>query len=393
MVGLPETGSMQDILRQLGGGAVALYTLVYKDSYILILITPKYRRAYTVEISATDLAQKITDFRKQLKNPKMDPRPLAEELYNIILPEQARQELTEAKAVTLMWHLDGPLRYLPLAALYDGQQYLVEVYRNTLFTVASLLNLGNTAQSRWKGLGLGTSKARTIGNETFPPLDSVPAELGGIIRQGDETEGMIPGQRYLDESFTWEAMQKSLHVKGSYTLVHIASHFSLEPGNSSRSFILTGSGDPISLEQISLKDNLFGGVDLLTLSACETAYSSGTDADGREIDGLSIIAQQKGASSVIATLWSVADTSTALLMREFYRLLEEQSLPKAEALRLAQLAMLKGEIMDIPSGQSERGRSVRGKSGGGRKKFSADPEKPFAHPYYWAPFILMGNWK
>ncbi len=391
--GLRETGTLQDTLRELGGGTVALYTLVYKDSYILILITPEYRRAYTVEIPAADLTQMITDFRKRLKNPKIDPRPLAEELYNIILPEQVRQDLTEANAVTLMWHLDGPLRYLPLAALYDGQHYLVEAYRNTLFTAASLLNLGNIAQSSWKGLGLGTSKARTIDSETFPPLDSVPAELGGIIRQGDETEGMIPGQRFLDEAFTWEAMQKSLHVKGSYPLVHIASHFNLEPGNSSRSFILTGSGDPISLEQISLKDNLFGGVDLLTLSACETAYSSGTDADGREIDGLSIIAQQKGANSVIATLWSVADTSTALLMREFYRLREEQGLPKAEALRLAQLAMLNGEIMDTSSGQSESGRTVRSKSGGDRKRFSADPEKPFAHPYYWAPFILMGNWK
>ena len=389
---LREAGALQDTLRELGQGTVALYTLVDQDNYVLIQITPDYRRAYTVDITTAELAHKITELRNQLKNPASDPRPLAKQLYDILLPEQARQELTAANAVTLMWHLDGPLRYLPLAALYDGNHYLVENYRNTLFTTASLLNLGKAPQSSWKGLGLGTSKARTIGATTFSALDSVPAELGSIIRQGDETAGTIPGQRYLDESFTWESLQKNLKRKGKYPLVHIASHFSLEPGDSSKSFLLTGSGDPISLEQISLKDNLFGGVDLLTLSACETAYSGGKGADGREIDGLSIMAQQKGAKAVIATLWPVADTSTALLMGDFYRLREEQNLPKAEALRQAQLALLNGETADIESSQPGRGKSIRFSSEKESATAPVDPGKSFAHPYYWAPIVLMGNW-
>lgn len=103
-------------------------------------------------------------------------------------------------------------------------------------------------------------------------------------------------------------------------------------------------------------------MNLLTLSVCETAIG-GQQASGQEIEGLGTLAQKKGAKGVIATLWSVADESTGQFMQHFYRL-RKQGLTKAEALR-----------QDQPEGS-----------------YTPDPGAPYAHPYYWAPFILMGNW-
>jgi CHAT domain-containing protein len=104
------------------------------------------------------------------------------------------------------------------------------------------------------------------------------------------------------------------------------------------------------------------------------------------------MAQQKGAKSVIATLWPVADSSTALLMETFYRIREEQGLPKAEALRQAQLSLLTGGNTTGTTSLGERGRLERVKSDQVDRFMPADPTTPFAHPYYWAPFVLMGNW-
>jgi len=149
--------------------------------------------------------------------------------------------------------------------------------------------------------------------------------------------------------------------------VHIASHFELQPANEDSSFLLLGDGAHLSLTELSLIPNLFANVDLLTLSACNTAVGL-TNASGAEWESLGMIAQRKGAKAIIATLWPVADDSTTLLMQQFYRVHEmERGISKAEALRRAQLALLEG---------------------------TGDPNRTrFAHPYFWAPFILIGNWK
>ncbi len=395
VVEVKEAQGLQDTLRELGEGTVALYTVADKQGYSVILTTPDYRRAYSSSITATVLAEKISTYRSLLTNPNLDPRPLGKELLDIILPADARKELAQANATTLMWHLDGPLRYLPLAALYDGSHYLVELYRISLFTSASYPNIKDQPKATWKGLGLGVSESRTVVDKSFTALSSVPSELNAVIRQ-DNNKGVIPGQQYLNNDFTWETMQQSLKKKGTYPLVHIASHFSLEPGNDTQSFLLPGKGDPITLALISQQNNLFGGVDLVTLSACETAYSGGKNADGKEVDGLSVLAQRQGAKAVIATLWPVADASTALLMQQFYKLREEQKLSKGEALRQAQLTLLNGKVRGTTEDQKRAAKislGTKGKPNAAAQPFTYNSEKPYAHPYYWAPFILMGNWK
>jgi CHAT domain-containing protein len=118
------------------------------------------------------------------------------------------------------------------------------------------------------------------------------------------------------------------------------------------------------------------------LSACETAVGGGKDANGMEIEGLGALVQKQGAKAVIATLWPVADESTGLLMQQFYRLRESGRLTKAEALRQAQLEFIQGKHQP-GAATAQRGLDTPN---------APKPASSYTHPYYWAPFILMGNW-
>ncbi|MBV9492291.1 MAG: tetratricopeptide repeat protein, partial [Verrucomicrobia bacterium] len=315
-------GLMQD-LRDLGTGVVAVCTLAGETKLSIILITPDAMLAREAPIGRDALKEKIASFRRGLQEPDSDPLPAAQELYQILIGP-IEKDLQEAKATTLMWSLDGALRYLPVAALHDGHEYLVQRYRSVEFTLASRTRLKEAPAAAWNALGLGVSKAEP----GFPALPAVPKELHGIIRDEQGMAGVLPGTVLLDEAFTADRLQDSLHAK--YAVVHIASHFELAPGDDSASFLLLGDGSHLTLARLALIPNLFADVDLLTLSACNTAMG-GTHPDGRELESLGMIAQRKGAKAVVATLWPVADESTRLLMQEFYRLhAAEPGISKAE---------------------------------------------------------------
>ena len=123
-----ETQGIVEDLRELPAGTVAIYTLVGSDKFRAILRSADAVKAYEYPIKGADLNKKVLEFRQAAQNPEIDPRPLAQELYKIIVAGMA-DDLCQAKAQTLMWSLDGVLRYLPVAALYDGRQFLIEQYR------------------------------------------------------------------------------------------------------------------------------------------------------------------------------------------------------------------------------------------------------------------------
>lgn len=369
-----RASGMQRIVRQLSDqthtSVVALYTLVGDEKYRVIVVTPAVMVAREYPVRADDLRKKVFAFRESLTDLKSDPVPQAQELYKILVAPIA-QDLAGVHAETLMWSLDDVLRYLPVAALHDGHSYLVEKYRNESFTPASEASLTDRPDvAAWRGLGMGISKS--YGD--FSPLPSVPEELHRIIRDpGDsnaaptaQSQGVVPGQTMLDEAFTEANMKKALEQ--NYPLIHIASHFDFEAGNETDSFLLLGGhaaqGERLTLAQLRTDPAFtFADTQLLTLSACNTALTAAV-GNGREVDGLGILAQQKGARAVVATLWSVNDRSTGILMQDFYReWTTHDGMPKAEALRLAQIELLHGNA------------------------------QPYTHPYYWAPFILIGNWR
>ena len=281
------------------------------------------------------------------------------------------EDLEGAKATTLMWSLDDVLRYLPVAALHDGKDYLVAKYRNEVFTPASISHLADRPDvQNWRGLAMGVSKA--YGN--FPALPSVPEELNRVVRDPSTSDklGVLPGKLMLDAAFTEDSMKQALEQ--GYPLVHIASHFDFQPGNETDSFLLLGGktaeGAHLTLAELREDPELtFTDTQLLTLSACDTAMG-GSTGDGREVDGLGILAQQKGAKAVVASLWEVNDASTGLMMQEFYRLwTTSPATSKAEALREAQVELLHGQLKSpspasrttaaLPESNSNRQRARR----------------------------------
>lgn len=386
---LREAQGLMGDLRELGKGVVALYTLVGEDKYRVILTTADVQKAYEAPIKATDLNRKILEFRVVLQNPKLDPLPLAQELYKILVAPVAK-DLKAAKAETLMWSLDGILRYVPVAALHDGEKYLVERFRNVVFTPASQARLKDLPSRNWKALGLGVTKSF---GERIPALPGVAEEMRGIIRDesaGAKT-GVLPGTIKLDERFTEEAMLAGLRARPP--VVHVASHFQFQPGNETNSALLLGDGSFLSLAQIKTLPNVFAGVELLTLSACNTA-TGGSGANGKEVEGFGVLAQRQGAKAVVASLWPVADRSTKYLMQEFYRLREvSTSTTKAEALRQAQFKLLRGALRAEDKALAAREIVHEEDKTANVPQFKVDPKAPYAHPYYWAPFILIGNWK
>jgi CHAT domain-containing protein len=371
-----EPDGLQDTLRRLGPDVAAIYTLLAPDKYVAMLVTSGTRQAYTTQIKEADLNKKIFDFRRKLQDPTSDPVPLARELYAIVFPEGLRRDLDATHARTIMWSIDNTLRYLPIAALHDGHDYLVKSFRNSLITHESLAQLAAQPAPKWQGAGFGVSDAS-------PPLPSVPLELKSIFRQDAAGSGAIPGTVRLNAQFTRTSFEIDLKRKHN-DVVHIATHFDSRPGVAANSHLILGDGQ-MSLAEIESKPGLFDGVELLTLSACNTAFTNRNE-DGREVDSFGTIAQRLGAKSVIASLWSVNDPATARFMEAVYRLREQEGIPKNEALRQAQEAMLSGKL--APSGAAEADRGVR-PAGAESHKASSN----WSHPFFWAPFILIGNWK
>jgi CHAT domain-containing protein/Tfp pilus assembly protein PilF len=372
--------SLMETLRTLGTGTVAVYTLVSRDEYYVMLVTPDARVKGSFAITAANLNQKVMAFRQALENPRVDPRPLAQELYKILLAPIA-PALEHARAQTLMWSLDGALRYVSVAALHDGKQYLAEKYRSVLFTSASTASLSDLSSPRWTGVGAGVSRAAG----EFSALPAVPDELRAIFRgQGGSTRGLLDGPVLLDEAFTADAFRATLRERRP--VVHVATHFQFRPGNETDSFLLLGDGTRMTLAEVNSAPNIFGGVELLALSACNTAVGD-NNASGAEVEGFAVMAQQQGAKAVLASLWSVADASTRSFMEAFYRARLRGRTSKAQALREAQLALLRG------SGRSQAApaRGLTNPATG--QDFVPPGGAPYAHPYYWAPFILMGNWR
>jgi CHAT domain-containing protein len=309
-------------------------------------------------------------------------------------------ELEADRVETLMVYLDGALRYLPLAALHDGQQWLAERYALAVYTAVKDDNLKDPRLPHWQVAGFGVSSGHTaVGPDrrNFAALPGVARELDGIIQDPPlHRTGFLPGRVYLDPDFTHDALNAALG-NARYPVIHLATHFALGSGDDD-SFLLLGDGSPLTLRD--LRRQPFAGVELVALSACDTAVEL-TAYAGREVEGLGTVVQQKGAKGVIATLWPVADASTGRFMQELYRLRVDRGLSKAESLHQAQRAFLRGTGTDpapAPAGPPAKPAAslAPGRDAtpfpASAPPYTPDPARPYAHPYYWAPFILMGNW-
>lgn len=351
-----ESAEIQAILRRQPPGVVSIYTLVTENKLLTILVTANGATSREVPVSTANLNRMVFSYVRDLRDPQSDPRPSSLALYNVIVAPLAA-DLRAANAKTILWSLDGVLRYVSPAALYDGRTFLAEQYSMASLSAVPTQKLDQPRQEKDHTIVFGESQA-ILG---FPPEP-------GVLEEARAIQTITNGTVLLDKDFTRQSFESELREK-RFSIVHLATHFVLA-SERDRSYLLFGNGDKLSLGEIQQAPQMFDGVDLLVLSGCETAIAS-TGSDGREVDGLNVIAVRAGARSVIASLWAADDKGTAIFMRHFYENLWNGA-TKAEALRLAQTAMMKE--------QKQENRGVIASA------------SDYSHPYYWAPFVLSGDW-
>ncbi|BDA75714.1 hypothetical protein CAL7716_098800 [Calothrix sp. PCC 7716] len=333
---------------QIDKSAAVIYPIILKDRLEVVLSIPNQPlRHYAAAMPQAELEKIFDRMRRSLHrtSSQKDRLNIAQLVYNLLI-SPAEADLQRNNIKTLAFVLDGAMKNLPMAILYDGQQYLVEKYNLALTPGLQLFAPRRLESQQLKILAGGLSESR----QGFVPLPGVESEIKQIKNE-------VSAQVLLNQTFTTQAIEKQVNTS-RYPVVHLATHGQFS-SNADETFVLTWD-NRINVKQLgellqnraSDSDN---AIELLVLSACQTA-----DGDKRAALGLAGVAVRSGARSTIATLWSVDDTSTSAFMVEFYKQLAKPNVTKAEALRNAQIALLK--------------------------------EPAFKHPFYWAPFVLIGNW-
>lgn len=342
----------QSLIKKLGPDVVLVQYFITDQSVNMLLTTGDGQVARSTNIKLAELNLRVAAFRRMLRDPKIDPTPNAKILYDILV-RPIEGDLNQAKAKTVMLSLTGALSYIPFSALHDGTDFIVKRWRLPIYTTITKTKLLDPVHDQWTAAGLGLT--RKVGD--FSALPAVKDEIQSIVKSG--SKGILPGEIYLDEAFTANKLRDVASRK--FDVLHIASHFRLSPGTEVNSFLLLGDGTELTLGEIRERNYRFDNVDMLTLSACDTGLGGGRNEKGQEIEGFGVVAQGQGAKSVLATLWTVEDKSTSLLMSDMYKRRQRNGLTKIEALSDSQNLLMSS--------------------------------KEYSHPFFWAPFILMGNWR
>ncbi|SIN93271.1 CHAT domain-containing protein [Vannielia litorea] len=369
------TGAYQSILEARERPSAILQLAMLDDATHLFLTLPGATVHEQVAVPREEMNRMVFDALQAIEARSPEAQARLHALHEVLFAP-IRPALETAGTEVVMVNADGVLRYVPFAALHDGSRYLVEDFAFALYVAAVQTQFSRPPRASESAAGFGVTEA----HEGFSALPGVASELETLFTAADG-EGVLAGQALLDGAFDTRALRRAL--RDPPELLHIASHFALRPGRDDDSFLLLGDGTRLPLSELRSSKFRFTGVDLLTLSACQTARGG----DGSEIDGFGAAALMGGASAVLASLWPVADAATPILMRDFYAGLYQRGEDKAEALRRAQIAMLHGAGAGEAPGESANRAATALKAGP-----SAGAVSDFAHPYFWSAFVLMGNW-
>lgn len=370
---------MRQILRQqsaaTGSPSALIYLVVQPQHLELLLVTgegePIHHRTLVpqeeVLKTVRRFRQEVTDPVRRLTTSYLKP---AQQLHDwLITPLE--NELERFGIETLLFSLDEGFRTMPLAALHDGQDFLIENYG--LSVVPSLALVRQTqrripAPTEARVLAMGVSEF-----QQQQPLPAVPVEIAAVGQHLPNDTAL------LNEAFTWKNWQKQ--QQDSFDIVHIATHaeFRASEQGEDNSFIQLWDG-PISLEEVKTVPWRDQQVELLVLSACRTAFGS------REAEfGFAGLAVQTGVPSAIASIWYANDVGTLALMNELYRYLPQTS-TRAEALRQAQLALLRRQTK-IQAGQLVTTQETKALP----ESLNFLRNRTLNHPYYWSGFALIGS--
>ncbi|MEM9090118.1 MAG: CHAT domain-containing protein [Cyanobacteria bacterium P01_F01_bin.53] len=324
------------------------------------------------DIDRTELLETIRQFRNNLvtsvRRGGTGYLPPAQQLYQwLIAPMET--EFDDPETIdTLVFVMDEGLRALPVAALHDGEQFLVEKYSLGVVPSLGLLEADYVPLTRAEVLVMGASDF-----EQLSPLPAVPLEI-------DLIHELWPGEAFLNERFTRENLIEQ-RSQSPFQLIHLATHAEFNEGSVDNSYIQLWD-EKLRLSDLHQLDWHSPAVDLLVLSACSTAVGSVEAEMG--FAGLSVAS---GVRSAMASLWAVDDLGTLALMNEFYRNLRRSPL-KVDALRTAQLAMLQGDVRN-EDGELKNRNPDRAFTLPSELETSRVPD--FSHPYYWSGFTMIGS--
>lgn len=341
--------AIDEVVDRDSSNTAIFYPIVLENQTEVILKLPKQQLIRrTSSINNKKLEGMVTELLESVYEPEVSKEKrfleLSQELYNLLI-KPVQTELKNSGVNTLVFIPDSSLRSVPFAALYNGQEYLVERYAVSLSLGLQLFTPKPLVGQQLNALAAGLTKKPGL-----PNLPKVKEELDLMKEMGVATTVL------LDEEFKKQALENKINEK-PFRVVHLATHGQFS-SQAEKTYIETVDGR-INVSQLDslLKSRVEQRpepIELLVLSACETA-----SGDNRAALGLAGVALRAGARSTVASLSAITDDSTVVFVGEFYReLLAGKSI--AQSVQLAQLKLLK------------------------------DPN--YSRPLYWSPYVLVGNW-
>ncbi len=332
-------------LDTLAAGTAVVYPIVFADRLELLVSLPNGLKRLSIPVSSATLTQEVRAFRKTVeKRTTREYLPHAQQLYAWLI-RPLEPDLASFRIDTLVFVPDGPLRTVPMAALHDGGQFLIEKF--ALATTPGLNLTDPRPIDREKVRLLSSGLTRAV--QGFPSLPFVEEEINAI-------RTLYQGDQLLNAEFLTPRLEQELKDH-PYGILHIATH-GWFASDTTQSYLLTYNGK-LTINELDRLIGLFryrkDPLELLTLSACQTGIG-----DDRSALGLAGVAIKAGARSALATLWFINDEASATLVSEFYRQLRDPAQSKAQALQHAQQKLLEDRV--------------------------------YEHPAYWSPFLLLNNW-
>ena len=387
-----------------------IYPIILPQRLEILVSTKKGLSQFVVPVEASVFNSQVQKMARNLRN-RMPSN--ASKLYNwLVTPTE--NLLQEQNIETLVFVPDGSLRLLPMSALFDGKHYLIEKYAVATSPGLTLFDPKPVQRKKFSTLLLGMSNPGSVVEKLPPPVvggfihvEDIETEKETASTETDNSRNLIekgrglrelvkknhgdiaqlmrsaefiagvreqlklPGVKQevsalseqlsintllLDDNFTLAHFKEEVMLS-PYAIVHIASHGVF--GSSAENSFLMSYDDLLHINELEmlLKTDKFlkEPVELLTLSACQTA-----EGDDRAPLGFAGVALKAHARSSLGTLWPISDEAAFNLMTQFYKNLTDKNMTKVKALQQAQLKLLEHTQMK--------------------------------HPFYWSPFILVGNW-
>ena len=340
---LPE----QEIkLTDINTDSAIIYPVLLQDRTELIVQMPQGIKQYTSKVSAAELRNTVDEFRAAIEGRSTAKAYLvpAQRLYSLLIAP-FEKDLQDQEISTIVLVPDGPLRSIPISALHDGKQFLIEKYAVATTPGITLTDPKPFNHENIKVLASGLTEAV----QGYSALPSVVKELNNI-------QSVFNTTMYKDANYQLDMVESEM-TGGKYNIIHFATHGEFSSDHS-KSFLLTYD-DKLTMNKlestIGLRRFQTEPIDLLVLSACQTAVG-----DDQAALGLAGVAIKAGARSALATLWYIDDNATSQLIADFYKQLKQEDQTKAKALQMAQVNMI--------------------------------TQTTLTHPRFWAPFLMIGNW-